>query len=38
MYEERTAKSMPFHDRKQELIFENTIIEFILVLKEFRNI
>jgi hypothetical protein len=29
MYEERTAKSMPFHNRKQELIFENIIVGFI---------
>ena len=38
MYEERTAKAMPFHNRKQELILENIIIGFILVLKEFKII
>lgn len=38
MYEERTAKSVPLHNRKQEIIFENIVIGFILVLKEFKII
>jgi hypothetical protein len=38
MYEERTANSMPFLNTKKELILENIIIGFILVLKEFRII
>jgi hypothetical protein len=38
MYEERTAKSTPFHNRKQEIVFEYIIISFVLVLKEFKII
>jgi len=38
MYEERTENRCRFRNRIQELIFENIIIGFILVLKEFRII
>ena len=34
-YEERNTNSMAFHNRKLELILENIVIGFILVLKEF---
>ena len=37
MYEERTVKSKHFHNKKKS-IFQNIIIGFILVLKEFRII
>jgi len=41
MHEKRTVKSMPFHNKKKKkkkIIFQNILIGFILVLKEFRII